>query len=96
MNFYSTLTSHKPKLKENFQLEFTLDNKVQEDEINREKLELLGHLRRELFNMEIQLSTVINKNEAERKPYTNVEKFRHMMAINPAIDTLRKQLDLEV
>ena len=96
LNFYSTLTSYKPQLKENFILEFKLDNKVQEDEINREKLELLGYLRRELNNMEIQLITVIIKNDSEKRPYTNVEKFRHMMAINPAIDTLRKQLDLEV
>lgn len=96
LNFYSTLTTYKPKLKENFVLEFTLDNKVQEDEVNREKLELLGHLRRELNNMEIQLTTIINKNEAEKRPYTNVEKFKHMMAINPAIDILRKKLDLEV
>ncbi|MBL0049534.1 MAG: DNA polymerase III subunit gamma/tau [Bacteroidetes bacterium] len=96
LNFYSTLTSHKPQKKDNFQLEFTLDNKVQEEEVNREKLELLGHLRRELNNMEIQLSTTINKNESEKRPYTNVEKFKHMLAINPAIETLRKQLDLEV
>ncbi len=96
LNFYSTLTSYKPKLKENFMLEFTLDNKVQEDELNREKLELLGHLRRELQNMEIQLSTVINKNESEKRPYTNLEKFKHMLALNPNMENLRKQFDLEV
>ena len=96
LNFYSTLNSRKPLLKENFVVEFTIDNKVQEDELHREKLELLGHLRKELLNKEIQLTTIINKNESEKRPYTNAEKFKHMLAINPAIDKLRKQLDLEV
>ena len=96
LNFYSTLISRKPLLKENFVVEFTIDNKVQEDELHREKLELLGHLRKELLNKEIQLTTIINKNESEKRPYTNAEKFKHMLAINPAIDKLRKQLDLEV
>jgi DNA polymerase-3 subunit gamma/tau len=96
LNFYSTLSTYKPKLLENFLLEFRVDNKVQEEEINREKLELLGHLRKELANYEIQLSVVINKNEAEKRPYTNVEKFKHMKAINPLIENLRKELDLEV
>ncbi len=96
LNFFSTLSTYKPLLKENYQLEFKVDNKVQEEELSREKLELLGHLRRELQNFEIQLSVVINKNESEKRPYTNVEKFKHFMSINPAIDNLRKQLDLEV
>jgi len=78
-------------------IEFCLDNKVQEDEFNREKIDLLGHLRKELMNQEIQVISILNKKEGiEKKPYTNIEKFKYMMSINPAIETLRKQLDLEV
>lgn len=97
VNFYSTLNTYKPKLTDNFVIEFCLDNKVQEDEFNREKIDLLGHLRKELMNQEIQVISILNKKEGiEKKPYTNLEKFKYMMSINPAIETLRKQLDLEV
>lgn len=97
VNFYSTLSTYKPKLTDNFVIEFCLDNKVQEDEFNREKIDLLGHLRKELMNQEIQVISILNKKEGnDKKPYTNLEKFKYMMSINPAIETLRKQLDLEV
>ena len=96
VNFYTTLISHKPILKENFLLEFTINNKVQEDELNREKLDLLGHLRKELQNSDIQLVTVITKNDNDKKPYTNMEKYKHMLAINPNIEKLRKILDLDI
>ena len=96
VNFSSTLSTYKPILKENYLIEFSLDNKVQEEEFNREKLDLLGFLRKELKNSDIQINTLLNKVENEKKPYTNVEKYKHMMSLNPTIDYLRKELDLEV
>jgi DNA polymerase-3 subunit gamma/tau len=95
-NFFAMLASRKPVLKERCLIEFTLDNKVQEEELRMEKTELMSFLRRELNNFSIELHTVISSEEREKKPYTAQEKFQRMMEKNPAIAQFRQQLDLEI
>jgi DNA polymerase-3 subunit gamma/tau len=96
LNFYSTLTFRKPLLKENFLIEFTIENKVQEEALEQEKSGLLGFLRKELKNYELTLKTVINTVESERKPYTSGDKFKFMAEKNPVISRLKQQFDLEL
>ncbi len=97
LSLYSTLTSRKPLLKENFSLEFEIDNKAQEEALNLEKVELMSFLRRELKNGDIQLSIiVVKKNESELKPYTPLERYKKMAEKNPEINKLRQQFDLDL
>ncbi|MCD4746035.1 MAG: DNA polymerase III subunit gamma/tau [Bacteroidales bacterium] len=95
-NYYSTLIKRKPLLKDNFIIEFTVDNKIQENEINENKLDLLGFLRKELKNEPIDLKILIVQNKKEDKPYTSEEKFKKMAEKNPAIIKLKNQLNLEI
>ena len=96
VNLYSTLISRKPVLKENFTIEFMIDNKVQEDEIAMGKSEIMAFLRTELKNFELQLVTIITKNDGDKKPYTTSDKFKRMAEKNPAIKDLRSKFDLDI
>jgi DNA polymerase-3 subunit gamma/tau len=95
-DYYITLTSHMPVLKEDYVIELTLDNKVQDKEIGDRKLDILSFLRKELNNYSIQLQTVINKNPDAAKPFTPQEKFKKMAEKNPAIKKLKNEFDLEI
>ena len=95
-NLYSTLCFRKPVLKENALIEFTIDNKVQEETLENEKSELLGFLRKELNNYSTALKTVITTVESERKPYTSGDKFKRMAEKNPALLKLKQQFDLDI
>jgi DNA polymerase-3 subunit gamma/tau len=96
LNLYSTLTFRKPQLKENFLIEFTIENKVQEEALETEKASLLVFLRKELNNFTLTLKTIINTVESERKPYTAGDKFKRMAEKNPALSRLKQQFDLDL
>lgn len=93
---YSILKAYRPQLMPDWQIEFTLDNKVLADELQLKKGELLEHLRSRLNNFKIQLNTKIAAKPREIKPYTDKAKFEEMAKKNPALKTLREELDLEI
>jgi DNA polymerase-3 subunit gamma/tau len=95
-DFYITLTTRIPELKENFTIELTIDNVVQENEIADCKLDILTQLRKELNNSKLQLQCVLNKNPENIKPFTPQEKFKKMAEKNPAIKKLKDKFDLEI
>ncbi|NUM51516.1 MAG: DNA polymerase III subunit gamma/tau [Flavobacteriales bacterium] len=95
ISLYSTFTVRKPILHENYLVEIVIDNKVQEEELNAEKIEILNLLRTSLNNYKIQICTTVNKNEKTRKAYTSSDKFKEMATENPLLNTLREQLDLD-
>jgi DNA polymerase-3 subunit gamma/tau len=95
-NYAVTLSAKKLVLKDTTQIEFTVDNKTQEEFINNDKQDLLGYLRKELSNYDIQLTVTVITNDNDRKVYTPQDKFKRMAEKNPAITKLRQQFDLDV
>jgi hypothetical protein len=49
-----------------------------------------------LNNYKIHLQTSIADNQKTMKPYTDKEKFDMLAEKNPALRTLREELDLEI
>src|ERR1051326_6031418 len=96
VNLYATLTSRQPVLKQNFLVEFTIDNLAQRDAIANEKAELMLFLRSELQNYEIQLETIVTKDDSEKKPYTASDKFKRMAEKNPVLNNLKQKFDLDL
>jgi DNA polymerase-3 subunit gamma/tau len=90
----TTLSRRKPFLKEDFTIEFSIDNAVQEDELR--STTLLAYLRKHLRNDHIQLVTLLNKDHSDLKPYTPEEKYKKMVEKNPDLKTLREKLDLDI
>ena len=95
-HLYSTLRKSRPVIKENFIIEFSLDNKLLEDELGQKKTELLEYLRKGLDNYKIQLQTKVSESLKDLKPYTDKEKFEKMAEKNPALRTLKEEVDLEI
>jgi DNA polymerase-3 subunit gamma/tau len=95
-HLFSTLKNFRPRLKEDWLVEFTLDNKVVEDELFQKKAELMEFLRSRLNNYKIRLETTVADTQRALKPYTDKEKFEKMAEKNPALRTLREELDLEI
>ena len=93
---FVTLTKNKPVLKDNI-LEITIDNKIQEEEIRIRKPEILDFLRKNVRNTNIQLEVVINQTlDKEGKIYTDSDKFKKMVEINPELQKLKDELNLEI
>jgi len=95
-NLFSTLTKHKPLKKENFVIEYVVDNKIQKKEIEDRLMEIMPILREKLNNYQIQLSIVVTEQPKNGKPYTPQDKFKQMAEKNPALLKLKDQLDLEI
>jgi DNA polymerase-3 subunit gamma/tau len=97
MNLYSTLTRHEPFLRSDGLIELVIENKVQEDAMNADKMNFLGYLRKELYNSDIQFKTILTiVDEPAAIPYTTADKFKRMTEINPLIATLKEKLDLDL
>jgi len=95
-HLYSTLKGSRPVLQPDWKIEFNLANKVLEDELNSKKTEMMEFLRFRLNNYKIHLQTSIADNQKTMKPYTDKEKFDMLAEKNPALRTLREELDLEI
>jgi DNA polymerase-3 subunit gamma/tau len=95
-SFYSTLTKKDPVLRDDYTIEMTLLNAVQERDLDREKVDLLDFLRSELNNFSIQLEAEIQEIQEDKSLYTSSEKFKHMAQKNPSLLKLKEQLNLDV
>ncbi len=97
MTLAAALKKRNPIIGENFQLNFIVDSAAAEKDLNEEKLELLIYLRKELSNYKTTLLVSISTSESSDGPaYTPSEKFKKLAEINPAMNDLKKQFDLEI
>ncbi|TND10020.1 MAG: DNA polymerase III subunits gamma and tau [Bacteroidetes bacterium] len=95
MSDYTALTMPR-KLLEGFRIELSVANATQAEEMERLKTDLLQFLRKQLNNSSISLSVIVNKVDDGRKLYTDQEKYTRMVEINPNLEKLRKQFDLNL
>ncbi len=93
---FTALKKHRPILRENFLVEFCVDNKVLEDKVAEVRNDLLLFLMTHLNNYKITLQTIVPEHPVGTKPYTTREKFTRMAEKNPTLLDLREQLDLEI
>jgi len=94
-NLASILSIDTPKLKgTSIHLEFpNATNKV---ELERQQYELLGHLRQQLNNFDVNLSITVNEEMEKKYAYTSIEKFEKLKEKNSNLDLLRKTFDLDL
>lgn len=94
-NLLSHLTMGDPKLKgSTIHLEFP--NHTIKTEVERAQHELLEFLREKLKNHEIILDITVNEEEEKKYAYSPREKFEKMKELNPLIDDLRREFDLDI
>jgi DNA polymerase III subunit gamma/tau len=96
IHLYNLLKNRKPLLKENFVVEFCVDNKLLSEELDQKRNELLDWLCSRLDNDKITFQIVVQEMIKPVKPYTDREKFNRMAEKNPSLKEMKEQLDLEI
>ena len=92
----SNLSSDQPKIVNETEIWIELPNSTMKKEIEREQYPLLKFLRKQLNNYSIELKITVNDEIAKKFAYTPEEKYQKLREINPAIDLLRKEFDLDL
>lgn len=77
-------------------IHLTLQNKIQADHLSEIRPDLLGYLRDQLQNRQIQVEHQIVTQETKKMIYSPQDKFNYLAEKNPALLNLRKTLGLEV
>src|SRR5690554_2390896 len=97
-SYYSTLTKHKPVMREKFKIELLVDNHIQKSDLDDDKGRLLGHLREKLNNWHIQLEGVIDEEESTDGDslYDPYKKYEAMIEKNPTLAKMKHLFDLDV
>lgn len=94
-NVASIMQMHKPDLIEQSTVQFAVANDMNKVEMTREMEQLLPFLREKLNHYGIKINLNITENIKEESVFSSQEKYQHLVKINPALETLRKNFDLE-
>ncbi|NOX85313.1 MAG: DNA polymerase III subunit gamma/tau [Chlorobi bacterium] len=94
-SFAAAIGKYDPVLKENFTIEYKVDNIIiAQDVLN--VTALLEFLKKELKNNQISLKHVLPKKTDKKVAYTDRERFEEMAKKYPGIIKLKDQLNLEL
>lgn len=79
-------------------VKFEVKNALQEEQLNSERAGLLFHLRQFVKCADLELKIELEKSEDDSPKMflTDKEKYEKMVEKNPALDELRKRLDLDL
>lgn len=94
INLFTIMTANPPALRSGYQVEVLIENKIQENLLVIEKIDLLNFLRVELQNFAIEIVTRQAEQEGKKKLYTSSEKYQHMVEKNPSLEEFRKRFNL--
>lgn len=84
-----------PQLLDNYVVKMNVTNSVQLDRVKLLKPELIGFLRKELKNSQIDVKIVMNKNLQQKKLLTEEQKLQAMMKKNPALRKMKQMFNLD-
>lgn len=91
------LTKRKPELTSDFKIMLTIDNKTMENQLEREKQDILDFIRQRLNNSAIIIETrMAEEGEEQAFLYTNKDKFKKLAEKNPHLILLQKRLNLDI
>ena len=96
INLFTLLNSGNPTLSDGHLIEFTLENKVQEELLLHERVDLLNFLRTDLNNFQLELKTIVAEQAEGKRLYTSTEKYEYMVEKNPAVEEFRKTFNLDL
>jgi DNA polymerase-3 subunit gamma/tau len=96
-NEYMVINNRVLTLDPDFTIHFSVAHDVQLDQFESFKLDLLSFLRHSLNNKAIKVS--VNTSfvpSAEKKMFTDEDKFRHLAENYPVVEELRRKFGLEI
>ena len=95
-NLASLFQLNSPVLLDDFRIEYTVPSPLNKVELEREFVYFLPYLRKGLNNYTLQINVLVKESEEKNYIYTPEEKYNRLREINPHIDDLRKELDLDL
>jgi len=93
---YNTLITQLPRLTPERKVHLTLNNTLQEKAIRSIQPELNAYLRNRTGHQDIDITTDVPDQPAQKKLYTQQEKYNHLQQKNPDLDLFRQSLDLDL
>ena len=91
-----SLTMTKPVIVAENKVQFNVFNMMAHERLNTSKTDLMSYIRPLLRNYVFTLDIVLNKEEGAVKIYTPQDKFKRLVEINPALQKLKQQFDLDI
>ena len=95
-NLAAILKIDVPKIKDETLIALEFPNSTNKIEVERQKVELLQFIRKELNNFDIELDITVNETMDKKFAYTAIEKYAKLKKKNPAIESLKKSFNLEI
>ncbi|WP_298419616.1 DNA polymerase III subunit gamma/tau [uncultured Kordia sp.] len=92
----SLLSTDIPKLKDTTTITIELPNDTMRIEIERAQYPLLEFVRKELNNYDVTLTIDVNELTEKKYAFTTRDKYEKLKEINPLVERLRKEFDLEI
>ena len=95
-NLAALLNLDIPRLKNKTEIHLNFPNKTNKVELESEKAKLLEALGDELKNDLLTLVIQVNEEEQKNYIYTPKDKYEQLVKINPVVDDIRKEFDLDL
>ncbi|PTX62708.1 DNA polymerase-3 subunit gamma/tau [Kordia periserrulae] len=92
----SLLSTDVPTLKNDTIICIELPNDTMRVEIERAQYPLLEFIRAELNNYDVSLDITVNELTEKKYAFTTRDKYEKLKEINPLVEQLRKDFDLEI
>lgn len=92
----SFIQSNVPERISDTELEISVSNIMQKNELIRIQQDILKYLSVKLKNSSISLRIKVNEENESQRALSPEEKYKIMATENPALETLRKNLQLEI
>ena len=96
INIFTIMTANPPVLLDNFLIELLIENKIQEDLLSSEKVDLLNYLRVEMKNFSIDFQTKYMEQTQKKRLYTSSDKYQHMLEKNPNLEEFKRRFNLDL
>ncbi|WP_160128733.1 DNA polymerase III subunit gamma/tau [Kordia antarctica] len=93
---WSLLSTDIPKLKNETTICLEMPNETMRIEIERAQYPLLEYVRTALNNYDVSLEIDVNELTAKKYVFTTRDKYEKLKEINPLVERLRKDFDLEI
>ena len=95
-NIGSLLNISKPVFNTETEIQFSVPSDMNKVELEREFTEFIPYLRKNLHNYDLSIKVIVDEKTEKNFIYTSEEKYERLKEINPVIDLLRKEFDLDV
>lgn len=93
---WSLLSTDVPKLKDETIICLEMPNETMRIEIERAQYPLLEFVRKELNNYDVSLEIDVNELSVKKYAFTSRDKYEKLKEINPLVERLRRDFDLEI